>query len=245
MAGRQLLALLRRDLLLETRRLQTVLSMVIFAVVAMVVVRYGWSGASPGSHGDSGSLGGPGSVGGAGPGAGTVPAAMLWVIFVFAAMLGLSRTFAHEREDECLDGLLLCPVDRVVVFCAKAITNLALLLVMQVVAIPVFGLFFLEGSAVRLLACTPVVLLADIGLASVGTLVATMVLHARSRDLVLPVVLVPLLVPVVIAATSATAAIGDRGAPLADVLGRLGFLAAYDVVFLVLAWGTYDLLMRD
>jgi heme exporter protein B len=245
MAGRQLLALLRRDLLLETRRLQTVLSMVIFAVVAMVVVRYGWSGdlqAPPGvsvTPGDAGSAGGSGSL------SGTVPAAMLWVIFVFAAMLGLSRTFAHEREDDCLDGLLLCPVDRVVVFCAKAITNLALLLVMQVVTIPVFGLFFLEGSAGRLLACTPVVLLADIGLATVGTLVATMVLHARSRDLVLPVVLVPLLVPVVIAATSATAAIVDRGAPLADVLGRLGFLAAYDAIFLVLAWGTYDLLMRD
>jgi len=244
-AGRQLIALLRRDLLLETRRLQTVLSMVIFAVVAMVVVRYGWSADLQGPSGASFPSGDTAPVGEAGPTVGAVPAAMLWVIFVFAAMLGLSRTFAHEREDDCLDGLLLCPVDRVLVFCAKAITNLALLLVMQVVAIPVFGLFFLEGSAVRLLVCTPVVLLADIGLASVGTLVATMVLHARSRDLVLPVVLLPLLVPVVIAATSATAAIVDRGAPLADVLGRLGFLAAYDAVFLVLAWGTYGLLMRD
>lgn len=226
MALRQLSALLRRDLLLESRRLQTLLGMVVFAVVAMVAVRYGWD---------------------AGPGAdrGRVPAAMLWVVFLFAALLGLGRTYSHEREDDCLDGLLLCPVDRVVVFVAGMLTNLALLVAVQIVVVPVFALFFLPEGGWRLLTCAPVALLADIGLATVGTLVATLVLHARSRDLVLPVVLVPLLIPVVMAASSATAALVDRGAALGDVLGRMGFLAAYDVVFLVVAWGTYDLLVSE
>lgn len=226
MALRQLLALLRRDLLLESRRLQTLLGMVIFAVVAMVAVRYGWD-AGPGSD------------------RGRVPAATLWVVFLFVALLGLGRTYAHEREDDCLDGLLLCPVDRVVVFAAKMLTNLALLVVVQLVVFPVFALFFLSGDGGRLLLCAPAAILADIGLAAVGTLVATLVLHSRSRDLVMPVVLVPLLVPVVMAASSATATIVDRGAALGDVLGRLGFLAAYDAVFLVVAWGTYDLLVRE
>lgn len=231
MSRRQYLALVRRDLLGETRRLQSLLSMVIFAVVAMVVLHYGW-------HAGAGSAR-------AADGSGAVPAAMLWVVFVFAALLGLGRTFAHEREDDCLDALLLLPVDRFVLFLAKATTNLLLLVVLQAIVVPVFALFFLDVTAWRLLAFVPVALLADVGMAAVGTLLATLVLHARSRDLVLPVALLPLLVPLLIAATSATEAVVDQGAGLGSVAGRLGFLAAYDAVMLLVAWGTYDILVSE
>jgi heme exporter protein B len=229
----QFLTLLRKDLLAESRRLQTLLTMIIFAILAMVVLRYGWGG-------------GTSAAGGAGAAArGEVPAAMLWVIFVFAVLLGFGRTFAHEREDDCLDGLLLCPVDRVILFLAKTAANLIFLVAVQIVIVPVFAVFFLTTPASRLLACLPVAALADIGMAVLGTLLATLVLHARSRDLVLPIVLLPLLVPLVIGATSATEAIVTNGAPLNDVAGRLIFLAVYDLVFLVAAWGTYEYLVSE
>jgi heme exporter protein B len=231
----QFLTLLRKDLLAESRRLQTLLTMIIFAILAMVVFRYGWGGGTSPAAG----------AGAAAAARGEVPAAMLWVVFVFAVLLGFGRTFAHEREDDCLDGLLLCPVDRVVLFLAKTAANLLFLVAVQIVIVPVFAVFFLTTPASRLLACLPVAVLADIGMAVLGTLLATLVLHARSRDLVLPIVLLPLLVPLVIGATSATEAIVTDGAPLSDVAGRLIFLAAYDLVFLVAAWGTYEYLVSE
>jgi heme exporter protein B len=231
----QFLTLLRKDLLAESRRLQTMLTMIIFAILAMVVLRYGWGGLSASAGGTSSAAATRGEV----------PAAMLWVVFVFAVLLGFGRTFAHEREDDCLDGLLLCPVDRVVLFLSKMAANLLFLVAVQIVVVPVFAVFFLTTPAVRLLGCLPIAALADIGMAVVGTLLATLVLHARSRDLVLPIVLLPLLVPLVIGATSATDAIVTNGASLGDVGGRLAFLAAYDLVFLVAAWGTYEYLVSD
>lgn len=224
MAVRQFLTLLRKDLLAESRRLQTFLTMVIFAILAMVVLRYGWGRSAAGSG---------------------VPAAMLWVVFVFAALLGFGRTFAHEREDDCLDGLLLCPVDRFVLFLAKACANLLFLVAMQVVIVPVFAVFFPLASPGRLLLVLPIAALADIGMAVLGTFVATLVLHARSRDIVLPIVLLPLLVPLVIAATSATEVVIGAGEPLSSATGRLLFLAGYDAVFVVAAWGTYDFLVGE
>jgi len=232
MITRQYLTLVARDLLGEIRRLQSLLSMIVFAVVAMVVLHYGWN-AGAGSEQDLATPGG------------RVPAAMLWVVFIFAAIIGFGRTYGQEREDDCLDGLLLMPVDRFVLFLAKATVNLLLLVALQVVTVPVFALFFLEASAWQLLALTPVVLLADVGMAAVGTLLATLVLHARSRDLVLPVALVPLLVPLLIAATSATGTVLDQGAGLGAVAGRLGFLATYDAVMLLIAWSTCEILMGE
>jgi heme exporter protein B len=229
----QFVALLRKDLLAESRRLQTLLTMIIFAILAMVVFRYGWA------------AGGAGGASGAGAARDDLPASMLWVVFVFAVLLGFGRTFAHEREDDCLDGLLLCPVGRVVLFAAKATANLLFLVAVQIVIVPVFAVFFLSSPATRLLAVLPVAALADLGMAVLGTLLATLVLHARSRDLVLPIVLLPLLVPLLIAATSATQAIVGDGASLGDVAGRLIFLAVYDLVFLVASWGTYEYLVSE
>jgi heme exporter protein B len=223
--SRQFLAILTKDLLTEARRLQTLLSMLIFAVLVMIIVRYGFT---PGTGNDV-----------------TVPAGFLWVVFAFAALLGFGRTFAQEREDGCMAGLLLCPVDRFVVFGSKTVSNLVFLALVQVVVVPVFAVFFLSQPGVRYLVCLPVVVLTDLGLAILGTLLATLVASARSRDILLPVVLLPFLVPLLIAATSATAAIIGQGASLGDVGGRLAFLAAYDMVFLVAAWGTYDYLLAE
>ncbi len=166
---------------------------------------------------------------------------MLWVTFIFAMLLGLNRSFAQEKDEHCLDGLLLCPVDRVTIFLAKTFGNLVFLLIIQVVAVPVFALFFIERSFVGdLLPFVVVLLLADVGICALGTLLATISMNTRSRDLLLPILFLPLIVPLLVAATSATTLVFADGAGFGTVGGRILFILGFDAVFLVVAWGTYD-----
>jgi heme exporter protein B len=166
---------------------------------------------------------------------------MLWVTFIFATLLGLNRSFAQEKDEHCLDGLLLCPVDRVTIFFAKTAGNLIFLLIIQAVAVPVFTLFFVERSYAGDLALFVVVLLlADVGICALGTLLATISMNTRSRDLLMPILFLPLIVPVLIAATGATTGIFAEGASLGSVAARMLFLLGFDAVFIVAAYGTYD-----
>ena len=171
---------------------------------------------------------------------------MLWVVFLFAALLGLNRSFAREKDEGCLDGLLLCPADRVVVFLAKAASNFIFLAIIQVLVVPVLMLFYVHGGTAGLSgSLVLVVFLADVGFAVLGTLLATMAAGTRARDLLLPVAFLPLVVPLLIAATSATTDLISGGAGIGALAGRLGFLAGYDAVFLVAAYGTYDYLLSE
>jgi len=227
MARRQFLAILRKDLLTELRTRETLLAMFLFAVLALVVFHYAFD--------PRGTLDMTPYAGG-----------MLWVVFLFAALLGLNRSFAQEKDEGCLDGLLASPVDRVVVFAAKACANLLFLALVQLLVVPLFTLFFVQhGYAGHAGGIALVVLLADAGIAVLGTLLATLAVNTRARDLLLPIVFLPLVVPLLVAATTATTAIIAEGAGLGAIGGRLLFLGAYDVVFLVAAYGTYDYLLGE
>ncbi len=227
MGFRQYRAMVRKDLLVELRTRETVVAMFLFVVLAMVVFHYAFTVAGGGAL--SFFTGG-----------------MLWVVFVFGALLGLNRSFAHEKDEGVLDGLLLCPVDRVTIFFAKMTGNLIFLGLIQVVAVPVFALFFApHGMAAHLAALLVLIALADLGIAALGTLLATIAMQTRARDLLLPIVFLPLVIPLVIAAASGTSALLSGGAGAPGVLGRLVFLLVYDGVFLVLAYGTYDVAMGE
>lgn len=222
MGRRQFTAMVRKDIISELRTKEMVVSMFLFVVLAMIVFHYAFSVRGGGSL--SFYTGG-----------------MLWVVFVFGALLGLNRSFVHEKDEGCLDGLLLCPVDRVTIFLAKMTANLIFLGVIQVFAVPVFAVFFLTGSVVAHLPAFVVVLvLADVGIASLGTLLATISMNTRARDLLLPIVFLPLIIPLLIAAAAGTSAVFSDGAGLGSLAGKLLFLLVYDAVFLVLAYGTYD-----
>jgi heme exporter protein B len=227
MAGRQFLAMLRKDVLIELRRREMLLSMLLFAVLALVAFHYAFD---PRGHADLTPLAG----------------GMLWIVFLFAALLGLNRSFAHEKDGACLDGLLLCPTDRMVVFLAKAAANFLFLLAIQILVVPVLALFFVHGGLIsRSGPLVLIILLADAGFSVLGTLLATMAAGTRARDLLLPVAFLPLAVPLLIAATSATTDLVTEAAGLGALAGRLGFLAGYDAVFLVAAYGTYDYLLSE
>ena len=221
----QFKAILRKDLTRELRTREMLISMVLFVLLAMIVFHYAFSVKE-------------------GVDLTYFTGGMLWATFIFAMLLGLNRSFAQEKDEHCLDGLLLCPVDRVTIFLAKTAGNLIFLLIIQAVAVPVFTLFFVERSY---LADLPlfllVLLLADMGICALGTLLATISMNTRSRDLLLPILFLPLIVPVLIAATAATTGIFAEGTSLGDLATRLLFLLGFDLVFMVA--GVRHLRLRD
>ena len=235
MAFRQFRALLRKDIVSELRTREMVASMFLFVVLAMIVFHYAFT-----IHGSSAGGSGAGSAGGSGD-LSLFAGGMLWVVFVFGALLGLNRSFAHEKDEGCLDGLLLCPVDRVTIFLAKMTANLIFLGAIQVLAVPVFVVIFASGRvAAHLPAFLALIVLADLGIAALGTLVATISMNTRARDLLLPILFLPLAIPLLIAAASGTSTVFSGAAGGGSLLARLAFLLVYDGVFLVLAYGTYD-----
>ena len=175
-------AILAKDLRSELRTLQSLPAMALFAVTTFVIFRFGL---------DRTQL------------SGSLAAGVLWATLLFAAVLGINRLFVAEREEGGFDAIRLAPIDRSVLFAAKAAALLVYLLALELVAVPIFALFFLD-SAAALAAAGAVLLLADLGLAATGTLISSMAVNSRARDLLVPLVLLPLVVPLMIAATGAT-----------------------------------------
>jgi heme exporter protein B len=206
--ARDVAALARKDLLLELRSRDTVPAMLLFVVSALVVFRF--SGATE-----------------------TAAAGLLWIAIVFTAILGLTRAFVAEREQRVLDGLVLAPCDRSAIWLGKVIAVLAFLLLAEAVALPAYALFF-EGVTAPLVAA---VLLADLGIAAVGTLLAAMAVASRARELLLPLLFLPLVIPLVV---------GGVGATVEPDPGRyLGFLALYDALFAILAWASFEYVVTE
>jgi len=204
-------ALARKDLLLELRSRDTLPAMILFVVSTLVVFNF----SLPAETGDLAAYG------------------LLWVAIVFTAILGLTRAFAAEREQRVLDGLVLAPCDRSAIWLGKGIAMVAFLALAEVVALPAFGLFF-EPVTWELVAA---VALADIGLAAVGTLLAAMAAASRARELLLPLLFLPLVIPIVV---------GGVGASIADDPGRyLGFLGLYDLIFAILSWASFEYVVTE
>jgi heme exporter protein B len=219
-------ALLRKDLRLELRAPQAVPAMALFSVTTLVVFHFAIQ---------------RGQVDG------DLAAGVLWVTLLFAAMLGTSRLFVADHEEGGLDGFLLAPVDRTALLVAKALAMFAYLAAVEVVAVPAFAVMLLGPTpdAGALAQLVLVLVLADAGVALVGTMVGALAVQTRARDLLVPLLALPLLIPVVIAAAKATtplfaaAGAGDAGARW------LLMLALYDLVFGLLAYAVFDFLVED
>jgi len=158
---------------------------------------------------------------------------LLWVAILFTALLGLGRAFVAEREQGVLDGLVLAPSDRSAIWVGKVISTLAFLVAAELVALPAFALFFTSVDASTVAG----VALADIGICSVGTVLAAMAAAGRARELLLPLLFLPLAIPIVV---------GGVGASLADSSGKyLGFLALYDAIFALVAWAAFEYVVTE
>ena len=169
--------------------------------------------------------------------------AVLWATFVFTGLVGVQRAFLLERENDCLAGLLSAPVDPAAIFAGKLATNVVLLAVVQAIVVPLAGLFLHVDLWPVLPGLLVVLLLGNVGFAALATLFAAIAVRTRAREVMLPLLLLPLAVPLLIGAVAATRAL------LADGLGAardgLAVLAAFDVVFTVAGWLLFAYVVRD
>jgi len=204
-------ALARKDLIVELRARDTLPAMLLFVLATLVVFRF----ALPEDRDGDAAYG------------------LLWVAIVFTALLGLGRAWVAEQEHGVLDGLVLAPCDRSAIWLGKTIATLAFLCAAQVVALPAFALFFapLDASAVA------GVVLADLGICAVGSLLAAMAAASRTRELLLPLLVLPLSIPLVV---------GGLGSAISeDSLQFLLFLVLYDAVFGVLSWASFEYVVTE
>jgi heme exporter protein B len=204
-------ALARTNLLLELRSRDTVPAMLLFVVSTLVVFRF----ALPAGSSDLAAAG------------------LLWIAVLFTALLALTRAFVAEREQRVLDGLVLAPCDRSAIWLGKTISVLAFLVLAELIALPAFALFFAPVDATTVAAFA----LADLGIAAVGTLLGAMAVVSRARELLLPLLFLPLAIPLVV---------GGVGATVEPDPGRyLAFLGLYDALFAILAWASFEYVVSE
>jgi heme exporter protein B len=218
-------AVVRKDLRVELRTGEAVPAMLLFSVSTFVLFHFALDRRSV---------------------EGELAAGVLWVTLLFAAVLGMTRLFVAEREQGGFDGFLLAPVDRTALLVAKAAVLFCFLAAVELVAVPAFAILLLGPApwdAVPELVA--VLLLADVGVAVVGTLVGALGVQSRTRELIVPILALPLMIPVAIAAARATSPLlAEAGA--AAVPGRwLLVLALYDLVFGLLAYAVFDFLLEE
>jgi heme exporter protein B len=196
-------ALARKDLLLELRAKETLPSMVLFVLAALTIFHF----ALPRGTGHEAALG------------------LLWAAIVFTALLGLTRAFVAEREQGLFDALILAPCDRSAIWLGKSLAVFAYLVCAELVALPAFAAFFSAVSGRTVVA----VLLADVGICTVGTLFGAMAVAGRARELLLPLLFLPMAIPIVV---------GGVG-------GYLWFLVLYDAIFALLAWAMFEYVVAE
>jgi heme exporter protein B len=217
--------LVRKDLLLELRRRESVPAMTLFSLTVFVIFHFGLGRSSL---------------------SGDIAAGVLWVTLLFAALLGAHRLFATEHEQGGLDGFLLAPVDRADMMVAKVATLAAFLLAVEVVAVPAFALMLLGpplGPVLFRLAA--ILLLADLGIATIATLASALAIHSSARELLIPLIALPLSIPILICAARATIPLLAASGGHAVELKWPGILGLYDVVFALVAYAVFDFLLED
>lgn len=172
----------------------------------------------------------------------SVTSGVLWATFAFAGTLGLNRSMAVEKDRGCLDGLLLAPVDRSAIYFGKVISNLAFMLVVEAIVLPIYSVLY--NTNLFQPGLLFVILLGSVGYVAVGTLLSTMAVQTRTRDVLLPILLFPVVVPILIAAVKASGGY-LTAAPMTDILPWLNLLIVYDVIFTAIAFMVFDYVVEE
>jgi len=219
---RTMLAVLWKDLAAEIRSREIITSMLVFSLLVVFVFNFALELETTVRA--------------------SVSSGVLWVTFIFAGTLGLNRSMALEKDRGCLDGLLMAPVDRSAIYFGKLLGNLVFMLLVAVIIVPVLSIFYnLNLISLGLLG---VILLGSVGYCAVGTLLAAMAVQARTRDILLPILLFPVVLPVVVAAVKASSGLLLLN-PADEIMPWINLLLVYDVIFLVIGWLVFDKVVED
>lgn len=220
--------LLRKDLQQEFRTHDMVVSMGLFALLVIIV--YGAALAQTAASLDIVRMSG----------------GLIWALIVFTSLLGLNRSFSHEKEQGCLEGILLVPLDRSVVYLAKATSNFLFLLAVEIIAVPLFVFFFMttETFSDSFLFLVFPLLFGTVGIAGIGTMLSTITVNTHGKDIMLAVLFIPLIYPLLYACVTATTAAICGGEFWMDSYTMpLVMAAGYDVIMLALCWVLYDFII--
>jgi heme exporter protein B len=221
-ARRALGAILWKDVIAEWRSRELLSAMLVFALLVMLIFNFALE-LNPRERQE-------------------VTAGVLWVTFAFAGTLGLNRSMAVEKDRGSLDGLLLAPVDRSAIYFGKALSNLLFMFLVEAISLPVYSILYNTNLFIPGLLL--VIALGSVGYVAVGTLLATMTVQTRSRELLLPVLLFPIVVPVLIAAVRASSGFLN-GLEMDFIWPSLNLLIAFDVIFIALAYMLYDFVIQE
>ncbi|MGD8473397.1 MAG: heme exporter protein CcmB [Anaerolineae bacterium] len=221
---RKISAIVWKDIVAELRTKEMFSAMFVFAVLVIVVFNFAFDLRVSGQR-----------VLEVAPGA-------LWVAFTFAGILGLNRAFASEKDGGCLEGLLLAPVDHTAIYFGKMISTALFMITVEALMLPVFTAFF--GVNLFDLRLVFIVLLGTLGFAGVGTILSAMTAQTRAREVLLPILLLPVAAPVLIAAVKATSGILD-GLTMAEISTWWQLLLAFDVLFPAVAFMTFDFIVKE
>ena len=221
---RKVFAIVWKDIVAELRTKEMFSAMFVFAVLVIVVFNFAFDLRVSGDR-----------VREVAPGA-------LWVAFAFSGVLGLNRAFVMEKDRGCLEGLLLAPVDHTAVYFGKMISTVLFMLVVEALMLPVFTAFF--GVNLFDLRLVLVIVLGTVGFAGVGTILSAMTAQTRAREVLLPILLLPVAAPVLIAAVKATSGILD-GLTMNEIARWWQLLLAFDVIFPAAAFMTFDFVVKE
>jgi len=218
----QIAAIIRKDVIAELRTKEMFSSMFVFALLAVVIFNFAFELRIAD--------------------AATIAPGVLWVSVTFAGMLGLNRSFVLEKDRGCLDGLLLAPVDRSAIYFGKMLGNFMFITLVEAIILPIFSALFNVNLIQAWILI--VLLLGTLGFSGVGTLFSAMAVHTRAREVLLPVLLFPVVMPALIAAVKLTAGLLD-GQALAEMANWMQLLVAFDVILIAVSYMTFDYVVED
>jgi heme exporter protein B len=220
----KMITLFRKDLRYEWRTKESLSSMSIFALLTLFIFHFAF-----------------------GPGAQStreVSSGILWVAIAFSSVIGLNRSFIYEKDQGCLPGLLLCPVDRSLIYFGKVLGNAAIMLMVECLILPIFSLFFRLSVLNPLPKLIPIIILSTIGFSAVGTLLSAISVNTRAREVMLPVLFFPMIIPVILAAVKSTSK-AMAGKSFADIGTWLLFLIGFDIIYLIVSPLIFEFVLEE
>jgi heme exporter protein B len=229
---REIWALLEKDIVAELRTKEKFNAILIFAIQIIVVLAFGFTSMLNVMQRTN-------------PQRYMVLSGILWVSFAFAAMLGLNRSFAREKDEGCIDGLLQAPVDRTNIYIGKVISNFIFLAITQFIALLVFMVFFNADIYTKFLQLAAVLFLGDIGLIAIGTLFSMISVNSKTRDLMLPVLMIPVTSPILIWVIGATNLVLDPFSKMEGFSNLLLTLLFVDIMFLVVSYLVFEFVVEE
>ena len=218
---RKVIAITWKDALSEMRTREIVFSVLVFTLLVIVIFNFAF-----GATQETMALVAPG---------------ILWVTFAFAGVLSLNRSFILEKEEGCLEGLMVCPVSREVIYVGKMLGSLLFMLIIEAIALPIFAFLFNLVLSLQLVAIT---VLATVGFVAVGTLFSALAVNTRAREMVLPILFLPIIVPIIICAVKASG-LALSGEPWNGLSSWLLIIAAFDAIFLVVSFLIFAFVIEE